>query len=101
MRRCKPGDLAVVVESPIYRENVGALVDVVRRSRAVQGEPAWECRSRGRALAGWCASFEATVHASVVDIADRCLRPIRPQPDDATDVRDVLVPAGEREGVAA
>lgn len=91
--RCKPGDLAVVVWSPCYPENLGALVEVLRPCDPVQGLPAWFVETQGRPLAG-CHDWSGQDTTSrVVRCPDRALRPIRPQPEGATDETLQGVPA--------
>ena len=81
--RCRPGDLAIVIEG----ESCGAVVDVLRRTydHPTTGAPSWECRIRadmlithvnmrtGRAMGRRIAPAGET--ACFVDV---CLQPIRP-----------------------
>jgi hypothetical protein len=81
--RCRPGDLAVVIEGA----NTGAFVDVLRRgdNHPRTGEPAWECRTKAdmrvthvdmkrRKVIGECwLPAGATAH-----FCDTVLWPIRP-----------------------
>lgn len=78
--RCKPGDLAVVcgVANP---QHIGDVVEVIRPyDECFFGtEPAWVVRDSG---GDW-------------HCRDDCLRPIRPQADDAQDEMLRPLPQGE------
>lgn len=83
---CKPGDLAVIKRGFGRSDLVGLPVTVVRE--AYPGEEAQakhdfgSINKNGYGVVWYCDGPGA--HLPRV-IADRCLRPIRPQPDDAVD----------------
>jgi hypothetical protein len=79
--RCKPGDLALVIEG----SNTGAFVDVLRRGddHPHNKLPAWVCRIKAdmmvtrvvnrRAVGEWVLPAGETAH-----FCDNILQPIRP-----------------------
>lgn len=81
---CKPGDLAVVVDSDIG-ENVGMFVDVIEAYRPtadgivlLADGRVWLCRARGRIV--YRNIFGEAAIAREGPIPDAVLRPIRPEP---------------------
>ncbi len=102
---CKPGDMAVIVRSA-RQENIGAIVEVLRPSTSNEfavGADYFECgtwwsrtedvftwvvKATGRKLVASCGTFFSTERP----YADRSLRPIRPQADDATDESSAWLP---------
>ena len=102
---CRPGDMAVIVRSS-RQENIGAFVEVLRPSRGnglAAGTVLVECgtlwtrtddvftwvvRATGRKLVASNGAFLSEERP----YADRSLRPIRPQADDAQDESAAWLP---------
>ena len=100
MLNCKPGDLAVIVNSRATPENIGKIVRVIRlavHNEKIEGHyitlrkdaPAWIVESAGSDLV-WRGFLKSdgsqTKHiVRIRSYADRCLRPIRDPGDDAVD----------------
>lgn len=87
---CKPNDMAVIVTCPEVPENVGAIVEVLRRSDpcpcgCTEINVCWLVKSRGRKLAGFGGYFNERTYVDESNVQDAYLRPIRPQADDAVD----------------
>lgn len=89
---CKPGDLAIIVGATKAPDNNGKIVEVVRPAvagevmfglRVRPREASWIVRSIGSPLTITLAGIPYQSHERPYQ--DRFLRPIRPQPDDATD----------------
>lgn len=84
---CKPGDLAVIKRPWRKDEDIGRMVSVIRLG--AEGEDV-RMRNGGFSTcagplksAGWLV--DANHHEFPCFVADECLRPIRPQADDAVD----------------
>lgn len=82
--RCRPGDLAMVVNDIEEPKNNGALVQVIERAdRSFYDIPVdWECRAVS------AIKFCGSVHPPGTDgfgYRDRELRPLRDPGDDAVD----------------
>jgi hypothetical protein len=100
---CKPGDIAYVINATMP-QNIGRMVQVISplgvephwggyiwRIGSCKGQFCWLVRSCGAPLTNYQreALFEAP-------FADWCLRPIRPQDDDAQDESFRWAPAPEK-----
>ena len=75
---CKPGDLAVVVTTLGYRDLDDCLGKIFRLKAVAMTDrfgPKWS----------YDGARQSASHGEITHIADACLRPIRPQDDDATD----------------
>ncbi len=92
----KPGDLARVV-APYEWPGRGAFVIVGRRANAVEqfgpvsyavNEPSWVCD-------GWVRSVLGFYEGPQVVIADCCLRPVRPEPQEIDEMITIAGPAPE------
>lgn len=70
-RRCRIGDLAVIVSVQTHPENVGRFVDVLREHPHGSGEPAWWVRMRGG------LGIRGDGPANEGCIRDKFLKPIR------------------------
>lgn len=100
----KKGDLAFIVGATVCPENNGKIVEVVRPfpvgqqwgNAVVTGEnPSWFVRTKGSPLLCiFTDRLTGTIRKELRQerpYSDRCLRPIRPQPDDAVDEMVKLV----------
>lgn len=95
---CKPGDLAIVVNSQ-FEENLGVLVEVTGPPEHFIHTTDWHVRSAGlRPIVG-TNQFGRMEACTEADVADVCLRPIRGEPESAVDEIRELAPH-ELEGVA-
>ena len=85
---CRPGDLAVIIRVPfvrpeafrptVERHSLGRIVRCVRLTSVNDGTMGWEIEQ----------PFDIPYIGDVITIfgiSDECLRPIRPQADDAID----------------
>ena len=88
---CKPGDLAVIVSADRNKENIGAIVRVIR---ALSGEWDWlvECLSGAKLTLRDGSGVLQAKAGQIAGAMDRNLRPIRPQSDDATDESTAWLP---------
>lgn len=86
--RCKQGDLAVIV-APRHKENIGALVEVLRLDGGTGGAPLWLVRSLGRPLLRGRRIHSRDMFGRIHDAG---LRPIRPDPIPETVTDDIEVP---------
>lgn len=91
---CKPGDLAVIFGATVAVECNGMIVEVLRPfltgelyrgMRNTDTRIAWIVRSCGSPLTFVFGRTGKRIKVSERPIADRFLRPIRPQSDDAVD----------------
>ncbi len=75
---CKPGDLAVVVGAKTQDDErfLGAVRRVTTSRACDRGYPVWEYEGE---------RLTHPFYGVITGLADDLLRPIRPQPDDATD----------------
>ncbi len=85
---CKQGDLAVIVHSDFFKENIGKIVTCVEFKAGPDGSPAWVI---DRAL------FEGTRRTHNKSFAgdwvcDKVLRPIRDQPGEDETLRIAGLP---------
>ena len=100
---CKPNDLAYIIHPAMY----GQLVTVIEAAPArdfrlpggvlsIAGRPGdWVCESMGAEFATTHKTSGGalmTVLNRFAVIPDKCLRPIRPQSDDATDESAAWLP---------
>lgn len=83
--RCRPGDIAILTA----RGNQGKLVRVLRRApawaEAAYGRPAWEIESLGSPIS--VIHLESQKPAGLemrTRTPDRCLTPLRGNPDEPT-----------------
>lgn len=74
--RCKPGDLAVIVQCD-YAENIGRLVSVVRRAVCPAEWGEWICQSEGTPMAAQDCEYRDVFEQEAI-VPDAWLRPIRP-----------------------
>ena len=108
----KAGDLAIIVGASVATENNGRIVEVLRPlpvghqwgNATVTGDnPSWLVRTKGFPLV--CLFTDRLTGRVRRELrqerpySDRCLRPIRPQPDDAVDEMVRIV--GKPKGVTA
>jgi hypothetical protein len=71
MNNCEPGDLAIVVSSPIHPEFIGRIYRVIRLfGWQSDGRPAWVVEGNRRTNTG----------QEIIYVEDQLLRPIRPDP---------------------
>lgn len=76
---CKPGDLAIVVRSDTFPENIGILVEVLTPWvwNRTDTPFSWHVQSLGRPLAAW-DGYDNKSYTDKCGMYDRSLRPIRP-----------------------
>ena len=84
----KPGDLAIIIRSRFAPENIGRIVQIVRRRDAETentGEPQWLVRSERTLVERWADGHVLLVLERFY--LDVCLRPISGVPvnDEVTD----------------
>lgn len=87
---CRQGDLAVIVACPEVPENIGAIVEVLRRSSpcpcgCTELNICWLVKSQGRKLAGFGGYFNERTYVEESNVQDAYLRPIRDTDPDAVD----------------
>lgn len=82
---CKPGDLAIIVSSRLAPENIGRIVEVVRRRSPDGSLPCWIVRSNQPLVNRWEDGFVELVYERIY--RDLCLRPVTGLPiaNDVTD----------------
>lgn len=84
---CKPGDLAVMKRPWLNDEDIGRVVSVIRLGskgeRVTMRNGGFSSFDSPLKSAAWLV--DAHHHEFPCFVADECLRPIRPQPDDAVD----------------
>lgn len=72
MNNCQPGDLAIVISSPIYPEFIGRIYKVLHMFGVQEdGRAAW-------AVDGNCKTNDGKV---ILYVEDQLLKPIRPDAD--------------------
>lgn len=82
---CKPGDLAIIVRSRFAPENIGRIVEVMRRRNGERAGPQWLVRSDRDLVERWENGWVRLVRQRFY--LDVCLRPISgvPVTDDVKD----------------
>lgn len=95
---CKPNDLAVIVACPEAPQNIGAIVEVIRRSEpcpcgCTERFVCWIVKARGRKLAGFGGYFNELSYTDESNVQDAYLRPIRDPGDEAVD--ETLIYVGD------
>jgi len=90
---CKPGDLAIIVRSRLAPENIGRIVEIVRR-RSTETEkegPEWLVRCDRNMVERWEHGFVRLVTERFY--LDACLRPVSGLPVEDEVTEDLKEPA--------
>ena len=74
LKRCRLGDLAMIVRSS-FPQNRGRLVTIVARSGDAAQD--WQCISEGRRLIGFVRGGPAVDQSHTINLRDEQLWPIR------------------------
>ena len=106
---CKPGDLAVVVTDDCgFEENIGLMVIVIKDAGPWPFDSRfhWLCEAIGRPMKNMLTDennmpAEGFCYEKHGEWPDCCLRPIRPQSDDATDESLLWLPLPKKEETTA